>query len=68
MHPVSRKSAALGVELGTERILLRSDLSRSSSSSTSDFVSLYHTSELVRIELKKIVSLSKKAILKKVFL
>ena len=60
MHPVSRYRAAVGVELGTAKILLSKDLSKTSSSSKSVVVSLYHTSEFVRTELRKMLSLNKK--------
>ena len=63
-HPDSRYRAAVGVELGVEKILFINDLSRDSNSSRSVLEILYHTSELVKRELRNIVSLNRKAILK----
>ena len=54
MHPDSKYRAAVGVELGTEKILFNNPLSNVSSSCNSASVTLYHISELVRIELKNI--------------
>ena len=64
IHPVSRYKAETGVEFGVERILLISDLSNISRSSKSLLVILYQSSELVRRELRKMLSLNRKAILK----
>ena len=49
IHPVSRYREAVGVESGTDKILFNNVLSNISSSSSSAFVNLYHTSELVKI-------------------
>ena len=64
MHPVSKYRAAVGVELGTQNILFSIDLSNISSSSSSCFVSLYQTSELVSTELMNMIYLKIRAILK----
>ena len=58
IQPVFKYRAEVGVELGTAKILFKSDLSIISSSSWSSLLTLYQTSELLKKELKKREALS----------
>ena len=60
IHPVSRYNAYVGVESGTDKLLFNNVLSNTSRSSRSALVNLYHISEFVKIELRKVLSLNKK--------
>ena len=61
MHPDSKYRDEVGVELGTEKVLCNIPLSIVSNSSISASVTLYHIYELVRMELKNMLSLNRKA-------